>query len=238
VIPILFVALGAAAAAAAGSLAGRWAKKRSRDSATSAPPKEPSSRPSSGGPSETLSGMPADEPIALGDVLVLQGGLGRELWLVRRLELRESGGDPFLVLFEADGPASKRAIVAWEPARPELASVLAPQSLADVAMLAGKRSSRPPSTLDVAVDEASVTLQLEQRRVARGVITVAPPAPGREDGTGGPSALPAEGEALLIALYAGDDHGRAVIVRDDDGKVLAYVGRQLSLDAVSVLRNR
>jgi len=229
VIPILFVALGAAAAAAAGTLAGRWAKKKSRDPATSAPP----------APAPTsLSGTPADEPIALGDVLVLQGGLGRELWLVRRLELREAGGDPFLVLFEADGPASKRAIVAWEPERPDLVSVLAPQTLADVAVLAGKRSSRPPSTLDVALDHASLTLQLDRRRVAGGVLTAAPPAPGREDGCGGPSDLPCEGEALLVASYSGDDHGRAVVVRDDAGKVLAFVGRQVSLDAVSVLRNR
>ena len=223
-IPVLFIALGAAAAAAAGSLAGRWNRKR--DPAAGPPPN----------PEKPLSHD--DDPIALGDVVVLQGGLGRELWIVRRLELREAAGDPFLVLYEADGPARNRAIVAWDPSQPQLLSVLAPQSLSDVAMLAGKRSSRPPSTLDVELDDASRTLRLENRRTARGVIAVAPPAPGRADGHGGESALPSPGDALLTAIYTGDDHGRAVVVRDDTGKVLAFVGRQLALDAVSVLRNR
>jgi hypothetical protein len=226
VIPILFIAIGAAAAAAAGTLAGRWSRGRTRDSATSAPPAEP------------IAGAATDDPIALGDVIVLQGGLGRELWIVRRFELREAGGEPFVVLFEADGPASRRAIVAWEPPRPDLISVLAPQTLPDVAILAGRRASRPPSTLDVTLDGAGRTLQLEQRRTSKGTVAIAPPAPGRDDGHGGPSDLPPAGDALLTALYSGDDHGRAVVVRDDEGKVRAYVGRRLSLDAVSVLRNR
>ena len=225
-IPILFVALGAAAAAAAGSLAGRWARRRTRETNARARPADSPEAPH------------VDDPIALGDVILLQAGLGRELWIVRRYALCEAGGDPFLVLFEADGPASMRAIVAWEPHRPDLLSVLAPQTIGDVAMLAGKRASRPPSTLDVALDDAPLTLKLERRRTARGTVAVAPPAPGRADGHGGTSDLPEEGEALLTALYAGDDHGRAIVVRDDEGKVRSYVGRQLSLDAVSVLRNR
>jgi len=170
-------------------------------------------------------------PLELGDVVVLDSGRGTELWLARRLDLAEAEGDPFLVLFEAEGPTASRAIVALDPVRPTQIAVLQPQQLAENEVPGRSANARPPGTIEVQIDGGLVRLQLEQRRTARGVVQVV-----SEVSSG--SKLPHAGDSLFVATYGGGAGGRAVIVRGGDLVVHSYVGTCIDLAEVSVLCDR
>lgn len=191
-----------AAAATAGVAAGSWVYRRIR--------RLPEPGPVS---------IAERGPIALGDVLMLDGGHGKELWAARELAFVEGEGAPFLVLFEADGRADERAILAWEPSDPDQFSVLRPQAFP------GHSPSRLPSTLEVVGAETHVTLSA--RRTAKGVFARAPEAEGKSD-------LPHEG-AALVGVYRGGGRSYAVAVRDSSEQLKLYVGHTLSLSSVSVL---
>jgi hypothetical protein len=219
-IPLVALAVGAVAAASAGVAAGRWIYRRVR------------------GKQEAASRRKEDEraadlatPIALGDVVVLDGGRGAELWVARCLSLREGEGDPFLLLFEADGPAARRAILAYDPLRNEEIAVLAPRAFPEGDVMDGRRMSRPPGTIEVEVEGETTLLQLEQRKTARGSRDAVPSAEGRSD-------LPPAGETILVASYRGGAHGRAILARDDAGTVHRYVGRTIPFSSTSVFKNR
>jgi hypothetical protein len=249
VIPVVFIAIGAAAAAGALYRAVRRGKKKeagpvaratdegSDDGEANAEAKRVSNKKVEA--AKKPGPVPVDPlaPLGVGDVVVLDGGRGAELWLVRSLTLCESAADPFLVVFEADGPAGKRALVAHAPAAEGRVQILWPHSLAEASMLEGTRTSRPPSTLDVTVEGCAETLKLDMRRAARGSLVEAPRQDNDVD-TG--TALPpvTEGGSILVAAYSGGAKACALVLRAEDGKVHAYVGESVRLDTVSVLRNR
>ena len=220
-IPALLAALGIAALGA-GTAASRWAYRRVR------------ARSADQTPGGTGPGVAADdgEPVALGDVLVLDGGRGRELWLVRSLAFCEPDGDAFMVLFEAYPRVGAAAsVLGWDPLRPEAFAVLTPQVIAEAASLAHGRPSRPPSTVEVTVDGRRETLQLTMRRIARASLDASADADG-------PTTLPAPGEGFLVATYLGGADVRAVLLRDRDGEVRGFVGRRVVFDRDQVLRTR
>ena len=222
-IPVV-IALVGAAAVGAGTAAGRWIYRRVRKSQADVRPSMPSP-PAAGATS-------SDDPLAVGDVLMLDGGRGGELWLVRRLAFSESGADPFLFLFEAYPRAgASRALLAWDPLAPDRVDVLSPTDLQEAAVLSRARSSRPPSTLDVPIDHRHEPVQLTMRRVAKGVVITAPDADG-------PSDLPTPGGEMLVARYSGSTDVSALVVRDDAGELFTYAGRRIAVDEASVLRNR
>jgi hypothetical protein len=223
VLPVVLALVGAAAVGA-GTAAGRWIYKRVRKSQADARPATP--------PPPAPSAPRSDDPLAVGDVLMLEGGRAGELWLVRRLALSESGGDPFLVLFEAFPRAgAARALLAWDPLVPDRVDVLSPSTLEEAAVLSHSRTSRPPSTLDVPLDHRRETVQLSMRRVAKGDLLVAPDAEG-------PSDLPTPGGEMLVARYSGSSDVSALVVRDDAGVLFTYAGRRIAVDDANVLRNR
>lgn len=197
-ISVLILAAAATATAAAGS----WVYRRVRRVKPIAP--EP---------------PPERGPIALGDVLVLDGGHGKELWAARELSFVEGDAAPFLVLFEADGRADERAVLAWEPTDPDCFAVLRPQVWSHAA------PARLPSTLEIEGGDKRVSLAA--RRTARGVFNRAPEAEGRSD-------LPHEG-AAVVGIYRGGGRAYAIAVRDSSEKIKLYVGHTLSLSSVSVL---
>jgi hypothetical protein len=190
------------AAAAGGVAAGSWMYRRARE-ATALPDD----------PDERL-------PIGLGDVVLLDRGHGRELWAARELTFREADAPPFLVLFEADGRASERAILAFDPTEHDAIAVLTPDgSLSD-------RPSRMPTTIEVRIEGALTTLSLSARRTATGVFARAANAEGR-------SELPYEG-AALVGIYRGGGRSFAVLVRDSSERAKLYVGRWVALSSVSI----
>lgn len=191
-----------AAAATAGVAAGSWVYRKLRRTREEPPFSAPVER----------------GPIALGDVLVLDGGRGRELWAARELAFVEGDAPPFLVLFEADGRADERAILAWEPAEPDCVAVLKPLPGDDAL-------SRLPTTLEV--EGGAGRVSLAARRIATGVFTRAPETEGRSD-------LPHEG-AAMVGIYRGGGRAYAVAVRDSSEKLKLYAGHTLSLSSVSVL---
>lgn len=193
------IALAAVAAAAAA--AGRWISKRAR----AAPPPKTIEAPIG--------------PLAIGDVVVLEGGRGRELWIARALVLREGDADPFLVLYEADGPDASRAVVAVEPARAERFGLLTKR---DLAITGG----RLPSSIEQVIEGAPIVLASAGRRIADAELRIAPEATGA-------TLLPAPG-TVSVATYRGGA-ARAVIVSATTGNVSAYVGREIAFGAVSVL---
>jgi hypothetical protein len=229
VIPIVIAIVGAAAVGA-GTAAGRWIYRRVRKS----PDDERAPMPAASDESakSTASAPRSDDPLAVGDVLMLDGGRAGELWLVRRLALSESDGDPFLVLFEAYPRAgASRALLGWDPLAPDRVDVLSPSPLEEAGVLTRARTSRPPSTLDVPLDDRHETVQLTMRRVAKGDVSTAPDADG-------PSDLPTPGGEMLVARYAGSSDACALVVRDDAGHLFTYAGRRIAFDESSVLRNR
>ncbi len=209
---MITIALGLAAVAG-GVAAGRWVYRRIRAMRTT--------------DDETLP-LSARAPVALGDVLVLDGGHGRSLWLARSLTLAEGEAAPFLVLFEADGPLATRAIVAFDPLRVDEIAVLSPQDLPG-ATLQGAAALRAPMSLEVEIDGAPVVLRNELRRTVVASFDRVPDAEGASD-------LPSPGE-VAVATFAGGAHGRAVLVRDARGITRVYVGRTISLAAVSLLQS-
>lgn len=219
-IPVVIALLGVAAVGA-GTAAGRWAYRRVRRS-------QARSRVEESAPVDPH----ANDPIAIGDVVMLEGGRGEELWLVRRLAFTESDGDPFLVVFEAyPRAAATHAILAWDPLRPERIDLLGPAQLEEAAVLAHSRQSRPPSTLDVPIDDGRERVQLVMRRIAKAELVTSPDAEGRSD-------LPAGGDAVLVARYSGGADVRALVVRDGAGALFTYAGRAIALDENAVLHNR
>jgi hypothetical protein len=203
---MITIALILAAAATAGVAGGSLVYRKLR-----ARPVEPS-------------GPPSEErgPIALGDVVMLDGGHGRELWAARELSFREGDGPPFLVLFEADGRKSERAILAWEPAEPDSFAVLEPTR--------PPWGDSPPTRLPTTLEAGATRLSLRARRSAKGVFSRAPEAEGKSD-------LPFEG-AALVGVYRGGAREYAVVVRDTSERAKLYVGRSMSLSSVSVLNAR
>lgn len=201
----LFVALSAAAVA--GAAAGRWVYARVRavpGPVDESPPKERG-------------------PIALGDVIVLEGGRGRELWVARELALCEAGAAPWLVLFEADGPASARAILAWDPSDTSSFAVLVPTTSGGPAQF----PRHFPSTIEVEIEGAPTSLALVARRTSIGVLDVAPNAEGASD-------LVPQGE-LQVATYQGGARGFAVVAKCTD-RARLYSGHRVSFHEVSVLQ--
>lgn len=213
------LAIGAVVTAA-GIATGRWIRVRALRRRAAAAAAATSSRLRDPG-----------APIELGDVIVLDGGRGTELWLARRLDFTEGEGDPFLVLFEAVGPEASRAIVALDPMRNAEVSILKPQVLAESEVLERDGMARPPATIEARIDGAPVRLQLEQRRTAKGVIQVV------SDVTNG-TQLPHAGDAMIVASYGGGAGGRAIVVRGGDLVVQSYVGTCINLAEVSVLCDR
>lgn len=199
-----------AAGAVAGAFAGQWVRARARRSAM---PAAVSSEPD-----ERL-----EAPFSVGDVLVLEGGHGRELWLARAMTLAEKACDPCLVLFESDGPLASRALVAVDPRRREELALLARHPLGDETTPVG----RAPVTIEVPVEGAPMLLSLEARRAVHATSKLA--VDGEEDG----SDLPAEG-AWNVTTYRGGAHGFAVSVRVGAATHL-WVGRTLALSSVSIL---
>lgn len=202
----LFVILGAAAIA--GAAAGRWVYGRLRDEQAKSP--EDATPPKERG------------PIALGDVIVLEGGRGKELWVARELSLCESGAAPWLVLFEADGPASARAILAWDPSDATSFAVLVPSPFSG-----SHHAPSMPSTIEVDVGGAPTCLSLVARRTSTAVLDVAPSAEGVSD-------LVPQGE-LQVGTYRGGSRGFAVVARASD-RTRLYAGHRVSLHEVSVLQ--
>lgn len=200
-----------AAAATAGAAAGRWVYTRIR------------ARQHRGQPDTAPASIAERGPIALGDVLVLDGGHGRELWAARELAFQEGEAPTFLVLFEADGKSDERAILAWEPTAPDCFAVLRPQKWSD------RAPARLPSTLEVEgeVEGGSNRVSLAARRTAKGVFQRAPRAEGRSD-------LPYEG-AAVVGIYRGGGRAYAIAVRDSSNGIKLYVGHTLSLSSVSIL---
>jgi hypothetical protein len=200
VIELVAVAMGAIAGAAAAT----WVRKRMRPAEPALPPK----RERSG-------------PVDLGDVLVLDEGRGKELWLARALSLVEGESDPFLILFECDGPAGARAIVAFDPnAREEIAILLPREGFEGTTPL-----TRAPQSLELDVEGESTHLSIERRRVARARHESAENAEGAGD-------LPTKGE-VQIATYRGGARACAILLRTASTRL--YVGRSESLSAVSIL---
>lgn len=193
-----------ATAATAGAAAGSWVYRRIRGRQVA---------------SESPVDVPERGPIALGDVLLLDGGQGRELWAARELAFHEGRAAAFLVLFEADGKADERAILAWEPSDPDHFAVLEPRAWSDAA------SARLPSTLELSGGDERVTLSA--RRSARGVFQRAAEAEGMSD-------LPYEG-AALVGIYRGSGRAYALAVRDSGGHIKLYAGRTHALAAVAIL---
>jgi hypothetical protein len=191
------------AAATAGVAAGSWIYRRIRRTTPPAPESLPVER----------------GPIALGDVLVLDGGHGKELWAARELAFAEGDAPPFLVLFEADGRTDERAILAWDPKDPECFAVLRPQ------VWPAAVAARLPNTIEIEGGDNRVSIAA--RRTARGAFSRAPQAEGRSD-------LPHEG-AAVVGIYRGGGRAYAVAVRDSSEKLKLYVGHTLSLSSVSVL---
>jgi hypothetical protein len=200
VIELLAIGLGAIAGAAAAT----WVRKKARPTAPSSPPKR--ERPF---------------PVDLGDVVVLDEGRGKELWLARALSLVEGEADPFLVLFECDGPAGARAIVAFDPTAREEISILRPQS----GFEGTTPTFRAPQSLELDVDGESTHLSIERRRVASAKHESAENAEGSGD-------LPTRGE-VQIATYRGGARACAILLRTASTQL--YVGRSESLTAVSIL---
>lgn len=203
---MITIALILAAAAGAGVAGGSWLYRRLRKG--------------QGAPREPV----ADErgPIALGDVVMLEGGHGRELWAARELAFCEGDAAPFLVLFEADGRKEERAILAWEPSDPDAFGVLEPAR--------PPWGDAPPPRLPTTLESGATNLSLRARRSAKGVFSRAPEAEGRSD-------LPYEG-AALVGIYRGGAHDYAVVVRDSSERAKLFVGRRISLASVSVLNGR
>jgi hypothetical protein len=200
---LITIALILAAAASAGVASGSWIYRRARK----APPvPEPEER----------------GPIALGDVVMLDGGHGRELWAARELSFREGDASPFLVLFEADGRKSERAILAWEPTEPDAFAVLEPAP--------PPWGDSPPARLPNTLESGAIHLSLRARRTGKGIFSRAPEAQGRSD-------LPFEG-AALVGVYRGGAREFAVVVRDSSERAKLYVGYTVSLSSVSVLNAR
>lgn len=225
VLPIVFALVGAAAAGAAA--AGGWLARRARQRKKAA-----AEAFATAAANEPLVGE-SDEPIDLGDVILVDGGR-RELWLIRRCELREGDGDPFLVLFEADGPTARRALVVVDPLDPTRPSVLARADVESPLPAAAGNAFRPPSTLDVPLDGVTETLRLTLRRAARAKLSAIPDtelAPLRE------SPLP-QGDELHVATYQGGPQVRALLVRVDAEPVRCFVGRSALLGEGAILRNR
>lgn len=193
-----------AGAATAGAAAGSWIYRKIRRTLT---PPSPPSQPIERG------------PIALGDVLVLDGGTGKELWAARELSYQEGDAPAFLVLFEADGKSDERAILAWEPSDPEQFAVLHPRKWSDAV------PSRLPSTLEI--EGGANRVSLAARRTARGIFGKVPDAAGKSD-------LPFEG-AAVVGIYRGGGRAYAIAVRDTSDKLKLYVGHTLSLSSVSVM---
>ncbi|MGZ3455803.1 MAG: hypothetical protein ACXVEF_39730, partial [Polyangiales bacterium] len=159
--------------------------------------------------------------VDLGDVVVLDEGRGQELWLARALSLVEGEADPFLVLFECDGPAGVRAIVAFDPnAREEIAILMPRDGFEGTTPL-----TRAPQSLELDIEGEPTHLSIERRRVASAKHENAKDA----DGTGD---LPTKGE-VQIATYRGGARARAILLRSASTQL--YVGRSESLSAVSIL---
>jgi hypothetical protein len=194
-----------AGAATAGVAAGRWIYSRIRRRQAAVAP--PESKPVERG------------PIALGDVLVLDDGHGRELWAARELSYQEGDAPAFLVLFEADGKADERAILAWEPTDPDHFAVLRPRVWSDAV------PARLPSTLEI--EGGSNRVSLAARRTGKGIFGKVPDAAGKSD-------LPYEG-AALVGIYRGGGRAYAIAVRDSSEKMKLYVGHTVALSSVSVL---
>ncbi len=202
---VALVAVGAAAAAAAAVATRRVLARRSRPKLAEAPAEPPIG------------------PLSIGDVVVLEGGRGRELWIARALVLREGDADPFLVLYEADGPDASRAVIAVEAARAERVGLLSARALVGA-------GGRLPSSFEQAIDGASVVLVGAGRRIADAELRVAPDATGA-------TRLPAPG-TVSVATYRGGADACAVIVIAAGGGALAWVGREIAFGAVSVLGRR
>jgi hypothetical protein len=196
--------LALAAGAVAGAAAATWVRKRTRPAAASSPPKR-----------ERVF------PVDLGDVVVLDEGRGKGLWLARALSLVEGEADPFLILFECDGPEGARAIVVFDPSAREEIAILRPQSGFEGTTPLG----RAPQSLELDVDGESTHLSIERRRVASAKHESAENAEGSGD-------LPTKGE-VQIATYRGGARARAILLRDASTRL--YVGRSESLAAVSIL---
>jgi len=203
---MITIALILAAAATAGIAGGSFVYKKLRQQ--QGEPKEPS-------PDER-------GPIALGDVVLLDDGHGRELWAARELAFREGDAPPFLILFEADGRQTERAILAWEPSEPDGFAVLVPSR--------PPWGDAPPSRLPTTLDAGETRLSLRARRSAKGIFARAPEAQGKSD-------LPFEG-AALVGVYRGGAREYAVVVRDTSERAKLYVGQRISLSSVSVLNAR
>lgn len=195
--------LAIAAGAIAGAAAATWVRKKTR----AAPP------------------LPAKRervfPLDLGDVVVLDEGRGKELWLARALSLVEGEADPFLILFECDGPAGSRAIVAFDPNAREEIAILRPRDGFEGTTPLG----RAPQSLELDVDGESTHLSIERRRVASAKHESAENAEGSGD-------LPTKGE-VQIATYRGGARACAILLRAASTQL--YVGRSESLTAVSIL---
>jgi len=203
---VITIALILAAAATAGVAGGSWIYRRIR--ARQGDPREP--EPEERG------------PIALGDVVVLDGGHGRELWAARELSFHEGDAPAFLVLFEADGRQTERAILAWEPKHPDC--------FADLSPAEPPWGSAPPARLPNTLEAGDVRVSLQARRTAKGIFARAPEAAGRSD-------LPFEG-AALVGVYRGGAREFAVVVRDSSERAKLYVGHTISFSSVSVLNAR
>jgi len=195
----ILLALGATLVAGA---AGHWAYARTHRSDPEPKPPPPQER----------------GPLALGDVIVLDEGRGDELWIARELALCEGEGAPWLVLFEADGPAAARAILAWDPADATSFAVLRPLPIGGI--------QHVPSTLEVEVEGASLCLGLIARRTSTAVCEAAPSAEGASD-------LAPQGE-LLVATYRGGARGFAVVAKSHD-RTRLYAGHRVAMHEVSVL---
>lgn len=195
------------ASALVGAAAGRWAMTRGRATR----PAEPAE------PAATATSAPRGErgPIALGDVIVLDEGRGQELWVARELALCEGDDPAWLTLFEADGPASARAILAWDPADAGSFALLRPAPTVGLSLI--------PSTLEV----EGAPLSLTARRTSKAVLSAAPSAEGQSD-------LAPQGE-VLVATYRGGARGFAVVARSHD-RTRLYAGQSMSLHEVSVLQ--
>ncbi len=232
ILPFVFALVGAAAAGAAA--AGGWVVRRTRRARLAKQEKD----------ATQVTRVPAiaeeppriDEPIDLGDVLLVDGGR-RELWLVRRCELSEGEGAPFLVLFEADGPAERRALVVVDPADPSRPAVLGRVEIEPLPAATG-RAFRPPSTLDVPVDGHTETLRLTLRRAARAKLAAIPDAElvANPDGEA-ESPLP-RGEEIYVATYEGGPHVRALLMRVGNDEASCFAGRSTVLGDGAILRNR
>ena len=138
--------LAIAAGAIAGAAAATWVRKKTKAPAPALPAKR-----------ERVF------PVDLGDVVVLDEGRGKELWLARALSLVEGQSDPFLILFECDGPAGSRAIVVFNPTAREEIAILRPRDGFEGTTPLG----RAPQSLELDVDGESTHLSIERRRVAK-----------------------------------------------------------------------